>query len=183
MHLSAPSFPRSLKLTSYRHVTLSFSGGFPGRRRSSRWFIVTSIWVGSEEFHVKYASWQRTCCTENKKGKKKKSKEKQCHRLDSRNSGWMCILSLSSINTISRTAGRAKGAELLCPPSPEKTNHLANATTRWGGSGEGLARALDHICSPRAPGWALPAKPLSAAIKAAFIQIWTSMRAWKHSAR
>lgn len=41
---------------------------------------------------------------------------------------------------------------------PEKNRPLANCTTLRGGSGKGLARALDLIFSPFAPGRALPAK-------------------------
>lgn len=52
----------------------------------------------------------------------------------------------------------------------KKHRPLANGcTTWWGGSGKGLARALDLIFSPSVPGCALPAKPPLAAIKAAFI--------------
>lgn len=41
----------------------------------------------------------------------------------------------------------------------KKHRALANGcTTRWGGSGEGAAKALDLIFSPSAPGCALPAK-------------------------
>lgn len=68
----------------------------------------------------------------------------------------------ATVDRISGTAGRARRCRGCSAYFCQKKHRLlANGcTTWWGGSGKGLARALDLIFSPSAPGCALPAKRL-----------------------